>query len=123
MAIQMYANSNRGQYPPNLDAVIPGSGLTTDAFNCPSTMDTPAPAGTPLNAGGHLSYVYIPGFTFRSPSNAVIVYEPLTNHRKDGINVGFVDGHVEFVGKNKAPALIAALQAGQNPPPPNLLGP
>ena len=46
-------------------------------------------------------------------STTVVMYEPLTNHNNDGINVLFADIHIEFVRMDEAMEKIEALQAKQ----------
>jgi prepilin-type processing-associated H-X9-DG protein len=117
LALMTYANSNRGAYPPDLATLLSNSpALATEVMTCPSSPDTPAAGAATLNAGGHLSYVYMPGLNVSSPADAVLLYEPLTNHSSDGTNVLFADGHVEFLLTSQAQPLITAVQAGRNPP-------
>jgi prepilin-type processing-associated H-X9-DG protein len=115
-ALLVYANANRGQYPPDLVTLLNNSpALGVDTMTCPSSSDTPATSAATLNAGGHLSYIYVPGMTTRASSNAVLLYEPLTNHTNDGINILFGDGHVEFLLRAQAQPIITAVESGQNP--------
>ena len=120
-ALAIYASNNKGAYPPDLVTLLNNTpSLSLEVMTCPSSMDTPAPNAGALNAGGHLSYIYLPLPSLRSvasPTGTVVLYEPMTNHSNDGTNMLFADGHVEFVPKAKAQALIAAIQAGQNAPP------
>ena len=55
-----------------------------------------------LTEGGHLSYVYVPGLSIRSPANTVLLYEQPTNHGTDGINVLHVDGSVDWIPRGQA---------------------
>jgi len=122
--IQMYANENRGQFPDTLDRVMATQDVTADVYVCPSSQDTPAPGATAqaqaqsLSKGGHLSYVYVgKGMTARiltSPNagRTVVAYEPMTNHRNDGTNVLFADGHVEFLTAAQAKTVIGGAGAG-----------
>jgi prepilin-type processing-associated H-X9-DG protein len=120
-AVIMYANDNHGELPDSLDRVLTYQ-VTPEEFVCPSSQDTPAPGNTPQaqaagpSKGGHLSYVYVgKGMTSRiltSPGagRTVVAYEPIANHRNDGSNVLFADGHVEFLTAAQAQPLIASLQ-------------
>jgi prepilin-type processing-associated H-X9-DG protein len=83
-----------------------------------NTDDTPAvQAGLKdLTDGGHLSYIYVgAGLTKNSPVDAVVLYEPMSNHKNTGSNVLFADGHVEFLQKRDAMHLAAMAQNGTRP--------
>jgi prepilin-type processing-associated H-X9-DG protein len=129
-AMLMYANENRGAYPPTLGELLLTQDIVSACFVCPSTSHAPAP--TPplsttrpnqlqpfdLTPGQHLSYVYLgKSMTFRSAGpRVVLVYEPLADHH-DGCNVLFGDGRVEFIPKPVIEKVLVELQAGRNPPP------
>ena len=122
-AILLYSNDNNGSYPPTLDVLLTTEDITPEVFNCPSTKDTPAPGTTAqqqapnLSKPGHLSYVYV-GAAMDNKTvnqNAVVAYEPLTNHN-DGANFLWGDGHVSFVNKTQAQNILDQLKAGKNPP-------
>jgi prepilin-type processing-associated H-X9-DG protein len=122
-AMMMYANENRGHYPPRPEDLLRTQEISAECFVCPSTGHTPASGDTPdqrianLSAGGHHSFVYLgAGKSSATPANFVLVYEPMTNHG-EGFNALFGDGHVEFVSGPTAQKVQAELQAGQNPPP------
>ena len=118
----LYANDNHGQYPPRLEELLLSEGLQSEVFVCPSSNDTPASGGTPqqqaaaLSTGGHESYIYVPNLTNLSSADTIVLYEPLIDHRNDGINILFGDGHVEFLRRGTANGMIAELKAGYNPP-------
>jgi prepilin-type processing-associated H-X9-DG protein len=117
-ALLLYANAHRGAYPPDLATLLGNSpALMPDVMTCPSSNDTPAASAATLNAGGHLSFVYVPGQNVSSPSNAILLYEPLTNHRSDGTNVLFGDGHVEFLLRKDVEPVIKAYESGQTRTP------
>jgi len=122
LAMQLYANENRGNYPPRPEDLLLTQDITSEVFICPSTNDTKAPGATPqqeaanLSAGGHHSYIYLgKGKNATAGYNVVLVYEAPTNH-KNGFNVLFGDGHVEYLNGAIAQKVMSELQAGQNPP-------
>lgn len=122
-AILLYSNENRGSFPVKLEDLLLTQSIDSTVFVCPSTSDTPAPGSSPdaaaqnLSAGSHLSYVYVgQGLTNMATHDTVVLYEPMTNHDSDGMNVLYGDGHVEFQLKNEAQRIIDEIQAGHNPP-------
>jgi prepilin-type processing-associated H-X9-DG protein len=118
LALLAYGNTNRGAYPPDLQTLLSNSpALKTDMMTCPSSNDTPAPNASTLTSGGHLSYVYVPGGRTTSGSDEVLLYEPMTNH-DNGTNMLFGDGHVEFMMRGQAEALIAASKMSRRTSPP-----
>lgn len=124
MSVQVYASANGGKLPDTLEQLVASGELAPDALVCPTSNDTIAPGATPqaqaasLATPGHLSYVYLgKGLDHRANADVIIAYEPPSNHRNDGMNVLYADGHVEFKGKNVAGNIISELEAGQNPPP------
>jgi prepilin-type processing-associated H-X9-DG protein len=124
LAMQLYANENKGLYPPRPEDLIMTQDITTEVFICPSTNDTQATGATTqqqaanLSAGGHDSYIYLrAGKNSNTPATVVLVYEPLKDHNGAGMNVLFADGHVDFISGAMAQKVEAELKAGQNPPP------
>ncbi len=125
-ACLLYANDHNGQFPNELALLLPTEDLGSRVLNCPSSNTEPAP-GTPAEAAAliraypdkHVSFVYLgAGLTTATITpETILAYEPLANHDDAGGNFLFGDGHVEFIAKPQAQKLIAALQAGQNPPP------
>ena len=128
MAAMMYANENKGQYPPDFQTLLRTQDLTSDVFVCPSTTHTRAQGADAkqqaqnLTAGPHLSYIYAGrDLTARSPLNAIVAYEVGDNHDRGrgpnaGANVLFIDGRVEYV--TGIQSVIDELKAGHNPPRP-----
>jgi prepilin-type processing-associated H-X9-DG protein len=92
----LYSNDNRGKYPPNLQELekamvqwMPEPKQVKDILTNPARPDV-KPA-----------YVYIPPAKGNAaPPETVVIYE---SHKDfgDGINVGFADGHVEFVNQKQ----------------------
>jgi prepilin-type processing-associated H-X9-DG protein len=123
LAVQMYANSNKGNFPPDLPTLVKSQGVGGNTLVCPSTNQTPA-SGTPsFQLGKDLSYVYVgKGRNFTAQSDVVIAYEPPSDHTPgltgagSGGNVLFADGHVEFLPN--LDSVISELNTGHNPPRP-----
>ena len=118
----MYAAENGGRYPQDFTALLLTQDLTSEVFVCYATDDERADGPTiqavaeKLSAGGHLSYVYTgKGMTLNSPADAVLAYEPLSNHG-GGMNVLFADGRVNWIDPVQGRKLLAELAAGHNPP-------
>ncbi len=119
----LYANDHGGKYPDAVEGLLE-EGIGTEAFICPSTIDTRATGATTQAivaewaTPGCFSYIYLgKGFTDKCSTDTVLMYEPLSNHDGDGSNVLFGDGHVRFVQAITMKKIIAELTAGQNPPP------
>ncbi len=124
-SILLYANENKGHYPPALDLLISTQDVGTSVFICPSSNDDKAQGATSelrvqdfRTTPGRCSYIYIgAAFTQGTATAAhVIAYEPLANHSKGGMNVLYGDGHVDWLSAADARYLLTELQAGRNPP-------
>ncbi|HWE96218.1 MAG TPA: DUF1559 domain-containing protein [Tepidisphaeraceae bacterium] len=118
LACIMYANTQRdGAFPDSFQTLIKsGQPLDPNAFVCPSSKDDPPTSSAGINVPGHLSYVYAgTGLTNQAGGTEVLAYEPLSNHRNDGMNVLYADGHVEFQGRANAQRLIQQLKSGRQP--------
>jgi prepilin-type processing-associated H-X9-DG protein len=95
----MYANDNNQQFPPNLQILQKEQQLPAKLFQCPSSNTT----GTPV-------YVYTHPRNTAVSANTVLLYELLTNHRNQGMNVLFADGHVEWFSAPMAQKIISDFQ-------------
>lgn len=63
-----------------------------------SGLIDPSSTICPSSGLSKCNYVWIPPLDTASiESNAVIMYEPKSNHRGEGGNILFADGHAEFV--------------------------
>lgn len=123
----LYCNdAGTDQYPADLVTLVGHGDLHPEVFTCPSSGGEPATGATTREVADHFrsdpercSYVYVGGtLTARHPADCVVAYEPLANHKGEGMNVLYNDGHVEWVAKGEAERVIAELGAGHNPPRP-----
>lgn len=107
LAISMYAKNNGGQYPDQLKTLILSEDLYLGAFICPGSNDTQIPSTMPtdlaaFSSGGHLSYFYV-GQNLNTKTTSpltVVAYESIANHKGDGGNILYGDGHVNWVEKS-----------------------
>jgi prepilin-type processing-associated H-X9-DG protein len=121
----MYAHENAGRFPDGFEQLLLTQDITSEVFCCPSSNDERATGeSTPdlakaLSQPGHLSYVYAgKGLNASAPKDAVLAYEKPDNHNKDGMNVLYADGNVEFVRRDDSARMVAEIAAGHNPPRP-----
>jgi hypothetical protein len=94
---QVYANENKGQFPPDLQT------LTRTGEAPPSLLVHPG--------GGGITYRYLrPAAGSAAPAEQVVIYEQ-SRHPLDRLNVGFANGHVEMVERARFEKLVAESQA------------
>ena len=137
LAAIMYANDHGGLFPDDVETLLTTEDIVPATMTCPTTADTPADGPTTqavledFRKPGHVSYVYVgKGLTLKSPADAVVLYEPLSNHTNngmtvwserladrtgDGMNVLFADGHVEWLGNEDGRSILAQADAGVRP--------
>jgi len=98
LALHMYAEDHDGKFPDELEQA-------KDYYGNAKVLVSPR---KPKSFAGP-SYIYIPGYssTAASPASSVVVYEN-PEFCSDGVNVAFLDGHIEFV---KPEAFRKALEA------------
>jgi prepilin-type processing-associated H-X9-DG protein len=122
--IAMYVNENGGQFPDDLKTMLEHEDLGPKVMVCPASHDTPAKEGPTSRATannvmgpGHLSYIYI-GKGLHAPelpADAVIVYEPLSNHAGQGMNVLYGDFHIEWLTAAEASGILKQVAAKRFP--------
>jgi hypothetical protein len=101
-ALLLHANENKGRYPVDLGTVVLTQNIGAEAFVNPRDGSAPPPpegmtreeAAAWVNANS--GYVYLGARRSMSmPVDMVLAYED-PRHRRDGINLLFPDGRVEF---------------------------
>jgi hypothetical protein len=125
-ALWIYANARGGLLPPDLGMLITHAELTPAVLVCPATSSSPSTAATPaaqasdiVNKPGCCDYVYLAaGLNIDAlPPDYVLVHEKVGNHGPyAGGNLLYADGSSEWFAQPAFAALVAQLQAGQNPP-------
>src|SRR6266487_2561265 len=117
-AILLYANENKGNYPPDLGALMRTQDVTPEVFVCPSSDNAVPPEimGADKNrqaawVNANSSYVFVgQGMNFNAPADAIVLYEKNDNHQEDGMNFLYGDGHVEWQSMEVAQQLLKTLQ-------------
>jgi prepilin-type processing-associated H-X9-DG protein len=117
-SLRQYAIDGDGSFPPDLDTLVANAGFDAQMLVCSSSQEEADP-GSALTYGENLSYIYIGGgMSDDAPATAVLAYEELNNHDRDGANFLFADGSVRFIPQSEARGMIDQLKAGVNPPSP-----
>ncbi len=118
--IMLYANDNNGNFPPDLGTLVRAVDLSPLVFICP-TRGTELPAEVRRNMADpakmaavmkwvneNSDYVYL-GAKFNinnAKPDTILAYDKLNNHERQGINMLFGDGHVEWNTLPRAIELI-----------------
>lgn len=107
-----YPSDNRGNLPETPELLYPSGSVPV----CPTGQRSGQSVGG-KPAGSYL--FMIPSqkkiAAIRQSVETVAAYEPLSYHG-GGMHVLYYDGHVQWLKKDRATALIAELEAGHNPP-------
>ena len=99
--IFLYANENKGKYPPNLGILVKTEELTPQVFVCP-TGNTAPPNGLAIDdqvkwVNDNADYVYLgSGMNVTAGAEVIVLYEKPGAHGGQGMNMLYGDGHVEF---------------------------
>src|SRR5688500_18304389 len=117
-SLRQYAIDDDGGFPPDLDTLLAANpSLRPEHVICRSAAEDAGDPGQKLRLGANLSYIYLgAGMTDDAPAVAVLAYEPVNNHERDGAHFLFADGSVRFVLLTEARTMIDSLAAGTNPP-------
>jgi prepilin-type processing-associated H-X9-DG protein len=120
LAMQMYANDHNHQFPDSMSTILANEDLTPDVFVSPSSNDTRAEGPTTqamltdFAKPGRCSYLYFgTGLLDTGDPTTVTACEAPVGSTPSGMNVLFLDGHVEFVPEPAAQQILAALAVGR----------
>jgi predicted Zn finger-like uncharacterized protein/prepilin-type processing-associated H-X9-DG protein len=122
-AMLAYANANGDHYPDSLEGLLKTDpSLSPSVFVCPSSDKTPPDNSSPqkfaseIASGQHTSYIYLgKGLDVHAPADTVLIYEPLEDHAREGMNVLFGDGHVAFLDRYQSQIILDERAAGTLP--------
>ena len=105
ISCMIYANDNDEKFPPDLETLVQDGSITRKQLKAPN------------DAYEGVSYVYIAGQTRDSDSRNVLAHERRGLNDGEGVNVAFVDGHVEFMKMREFGRVLAATQERLNKEP------
>lgn len=100
----MYAADHDDKYSEKLSDLYPEYVDNLAVFLCPSQRGRSI--GSKEDIDEQTSYILRTGLTEASPSDEVIIYEAPWNHRGQGGNVAFVDGHVRWLSASELEKII-----------------
>lgn len=96
VACLVHANDHKDQLPPNLDTLIDTAQLPRRGLTCPA-----------VKTRG--SFVYRgAGLSSKDPAQLIVAFDKSENHRGNGRNVLFLDGHVDWVWADRFKEVIEA---------------
>jgi prepilin-type processing-associated H-X9-DG protein len=101
--MKIYTDDDPGEGQATLDDLVTTGYITSRQLICPSSG---------LNTSNYIIVSY-PSDPSSLDCDAVIMYEPKSNHGGEGGNVVFVDGHASFVGGAEYDRLIRKLPSGE----------
>ena len=109
-AMLLYGNDHKGNYPPFMGDLLEEE-ITPEVFLRPgSNTDVPknlSPDDLKKWVNEHSDFVYVAaGSTTSAKAEEVMVYEKPELDNKEGLNVLFGDGHIEFLPMTRAVAMI-----------------
>ncbi|MDP2896501.1 MAG: DUF3352 domain-containing protein [bacterium] len=104
MAEKMYAADHDEKFSEKLSDLYPEYVNNFAVFLCPSHREQSVPSKEDIDE--QTSYILRKGLTDASPADEVMIHEESWNHRGDGGNAAFVDGHVRWLGASELERLI-----------------
>ncbi len=105
LAAIMWADDHDGEFPEKLSDLYPNYVDNVKLFTCPSAGGPKITKKEEIDS--RTSYIYVTGLTEASLSDAVVIYEDPSNHRGEGGNVAFADGHVEWLSAEELKPIMA----------------
>jgi prepilin-type processing-associated H-X9-DG protein len=127
MAVMMYANQHKGEYPPTPDLLLLHEDISSECFVCPSSAGERAAGKTLAEVlanfrkdPAHCSYLLTTAGlnSNNTTSQHVLAYEYSANHGDKGMNLLYGDGSAQWLNMKEAGYVRAELEAGHNPPRP-----
>jgi prepilin-type processing-associated H-X9-DG protein len=123
MGMLMYANDHKGVFPQDLGQLIDYD-LNPDVFICPSgntqragpdVLRDPKKRADWVNQNS--DYVFLaPGIRNLAPAATIVLHEKLEDHNRQGMNLLYGDGHVEWQPAPRAMMMIQQNAAKVNAP-------
>ena len=104
MAEKMYAADHDEKFSEKLSDLYPEYVNNFAVFLCPSHREQSVPSKEDIDE--QTSYILRTGLTEASPADEVMIYEESWNHRGDGGNAAFVDGHVRWLSASELERII-----------------
>jgi prepilin-type processing-associated H-X9-DG protein len=104
MAEKMYAADHDEKFSEKLSDLYPEYVNNFAVFLCPSHRGRSIASKEDIDE--QTSYILRTGLTEASPADEVMIYEESWNHRGQGGNAAFVDGHVRWLGASELERLI-----------------
>src|SRR5438477_3474232 len=124
-AILLYCNENRGNLPRSWKEIYEQEGVSSEAFVCPASRDTPAfrsgdgvdTTGQLLLSGGHCSYQYIGGGNIRDLTPDIVLAAEHPSHHGGNleVNVLFSDGQVRHMTGAASKQILNDIASGLRP--------
>lgn len=115
-AVQLYANENRGHFPPKFRLLWTTQDLDSYQVACPGTYkNRPTTLPSPEEFDSVTDYVYLgAGLTDQAHPDIVLAHDRPANHG-NAVNILFADGRVDRFPTADLPQLLAKSAALRTP--------